>query len=744
MSLTLDPIVGWFLWSVIAGLLFALLWLVYRPQLAELPAVWRRTLLMLRFGTLCLLLLLMLRPAIVISKPDDRPRKLLILIDQSRSMSVTDTAGNLSRREAAIELLQRNSSKFEESNRLAIQQFDFASELLPVTAPTLQTPGEWTDIRNAIAEATRGSASDRVVSALLLTDGAIRTPKPTSEAALAAVQTFVEETGANVNPVAVGSTTLAAEGVDLIVSDVLVTPVTFEKKIVPVQAKVRLQGFDGREATVRLLVERPGDDGSLSLQEVPLRRGATPTAVVRGRGLETELTVDLSFVASDIGDLKLRVAIDPLDEEVQQSNNSREALVTVQPGGLRVVYFDSARWEQKFIRQINRTSQIQLDYVFVPDAESFARDLEGADWFGQDGYDVYLVGDIPVELLDDRPGAMGQQLAAAVRRGAGVGLLAGPRLAARPIRGTFAVTLPARLTTRKPLPVDNGVPLTPTPEGVSSYIMQLGGPEVFSALPPLERVFGLEPVNNVVDVLAEGPGERPLLAVAEAGRGRTLVFAAADTWLWYRAGNEAAHQRFWQQLLLWLGRKETESPAGLSLVLTPRQVDRGKPVTVTASVLDETGDSVDDASINLVLVGPAREEVLAEKVLAEKVSPGGVEESIAPATAGDYIVRASRLAEDGSVAEVVEKRFLVNASDPELDRPATDLAMLERIAAVSGGVVLTPESFDAWATDLLASLEAADVDREEVTSLWDDWPPLILLALVLTTEWAVRKAQGFV
>lgn len=759
MSVSFNPVLGWLGWLVIATLLCGLTWRVYRERLQSLSAPWRRTLLTLRFLTTGALLLFLARPAIVLTEPDDRPRRLLLLADSSRSMSVEDGPEGQTRRAAVLSLLQRQAEAFDDE-RIDVRLYDFSESLEPADEFADRTDGEWTDLAAAITETTKQNRDARVSAAVLFTDGAIRTPKPSTELVSAAVQTFAEETGATLNPVAIGSSTLSSEGVDLAVDEVLVAPTTFEKKTVPVRAKVRLQGFDGRKATVRLLLERPGPEGQAELVPLESAGGATPIKQVVGKGLSRTVSVDLSFRATEVGEFKLRVAVDPVEEELQQTNNVRDSLITVRKGGLRVLYLDTARWEQKFLRRVNTTSQVQVDYVFVPDAETLGELARDGGWFDTAQYDVFLIGDLPAASLDgSRRGAIGDDLADAVRRGAGVGLIAGPNLAERPIRGRLAQTLAAQFQGAAPLPREDGVRLTPTPEGLSHYVLKLGGPDVFETLPPLERVFPLRPVNNVVDVLAETPDGQPLLVAAEAGRGRTLVLGMADTWLWYRAGQEATHQRFWQQVILWLGHKDEEDRSGLVVTAAPREVDRGQSVEIEAfyGIEQLLSGGIDDdlrtEDLNRDSDGRIDVEIVRPDGTTETVLEGGRDDGNrltyeSTDEPGDYVVRATRRTADGEetaeTAETAETRFIVNVSDPELDRPAIDLATLDRIAAGSGGLVLTPETFPDWIAELVASLDATDVSRERLISLWDGWPPLLVFLALAVIEWIMRKSRGLV
>ena len=737
MTLSANPVAGYLVWAVVSvGLLWAT-WRIYRPRVRSLAPLWRRTLLALRLMATLALIGLLLRPSIILEEPDERPRRLLLLADSSRSMTVGDGPEGQTRREEIVSLIGRSTDRLAGSEQLDVRLYDFDTSLRPTESFGSDADGDWTDLAASLDELTRQNRDGRIASAVVLSDGAVRTATPSSELVAAAAQTFAEETGAAITPVAIGSTTLAVEGVDLVVEDVLVAPTTFEKKAVPVRAKIRLQNFDGRAANVRLLLEPLSREGELI--EVSPAPGTQPAVSITGEGLTTTATIDLSFRATVSGEFKLRVAVDPADDEIQTANNVRDALLTVRKGGLRVLYLDSARWEPKFIRRVNATSQIQLDYVFVPDLEALIEAESAGQWFSDDRYDVFLIGDIPIEAVEaNRRGSIGEQLSAAIRRGAGVGVIAGPRIAERRPRGPFAVAMPGRFESDEPIATDDGARLTPTPEGLSHFVMRLGGPEVFETLPPLERVFPIQPTNEVVDVLAETPNGQPLVLVAEAGRGRTMLVAMSDTWLWYRAGQAAVHQRFWQQSLLWLGRKEEEADAGLQLAVSPRQVDRGETVATEARYESESSGA--GGTLRLRLTRPdGTTDVLKE---------GGSEAGFAMAVesteqAGDYTLTLERIL-DGEAVESLDRRFVVNASDPELDRPATDLATLDRVAAASGGTVLTPERFDDWLGELLESLKAGDASRQRLVTLWDGWPPLLVFLMLAATEWTVRKSRGLV
>ncbi len=88
-ELSLRGLLPWWL-AVVLGLLLAVgVWLLYR---LEQGLRWPRRLLMaaLRFGVLALLLMLLLRPVLLAEFGGQKPRGIVLLLDNSQSMKQTD------------------------------------------------------------------------------------------------------------------------------------------------------------------------------------------------------------------------------------------------------------------------------------------------------------------------------------------------------------------------------------------------------------------------------------------------------------------------------------------------------------------------------------------------------------------------------------------------------------------------------------------------------------------------------
>ena len=84
--------------------------------------------------------------------------------------------------------------------------------------------------------------------------------------------------------------------------------------------------------------------------------------------------------------------------------------------------------------------------------------------------------------------------------------------------------------------------------------------------------------------------------------------------------------------------------------------------------------------------------------------------------------------------------LLVGGVDPEFTDPRRDAAALSRIARASGGSVITPRELPAVLERLRASAPA--VSRIQREDLWSKPWSFGVLAVLLSTEWLVRRRWG--
>ncbi len=193
------------------------------------------------------------------------------------------------------------------------------------------------------------------------------------------------------------------------------------------------------------------------------------------------------------------------------------------------------------------------------------------------------------------------------------------------------------LETRLPVVLDvrgqeeDQVRMVPTEAGLRrySYFLRLADKEkdsldAWEKLPKLEGATRLgTPKVNVASILAETDKKDPLLVAREYGSGRVLAFGGDTTYRWIRSPQGlAAHNRFWQRMVIWLAKQEeTESRAWVKP--GTRRLPLRADLNFTMGLHNKGGKDIKDGKYTVEVLGPdnLRVNVVPKKVGSED---GGV------------------------------------------------------------------------------------------------------------------------
>ncbi len=759
MHLLFEPVWSWLWVSVAVVAMFAIVLLTYPQRVRTLPQPWRSILLGLRLFATAILIFAMVRPSLELSEADKQRSELVVLFDSSRSMQTPDGQGGRTRRESLV-LLWKSLQPVVDSlgKDVELKLMDFASSLSPTQLPGPNADGNTTAIGKVIDELREQSRSDRLVGVVLMSDGAQRAAGDDDVDPLLAARRFSEEKGAPIHPVIFGTSELSTSGLDLAMEEVILDqPVTFERKIVPVRAQIRLQGAAGKNVRVQLLMEDRtgktlGESGPMT--PIPMSLEAKPFTELRTNENSVLMNVDLSFVAEQAGDYKIAAEILPVDGETKLNNNRLETLITVRKGGLRVAYFDTLRMEQKFIRALNETAKIQLDMQYIVGGRRANTGSIDPKLFEPGAYDVYIIGDVSADAFQSQGRDLLVALAERVREGAGLAMLGGVRSfgAGGYATSPLAEFMPVKMSPNErvaaggtpPVGVGHPVRMLPTRDGQRKYLMQLSSAnndQIWRSLPEMEGATKLVPKSGAVEILAESEQQEPLLIATDTGKARVLALAVYETWKWHLHGHVAEHQRFWQQMMLWLARKEFDFDQRVWARIEPRSFPPLARVPIEMGAQDEKGTPVADAQFDVEVIRP---DGRVDKLTPQRTTTGGIAEYGRADEPGDYWVRVSASQNGTGLGLSAMSRFVVDVRDLELDNPAADPTLMSELAAMTGGTVVPPEGLGEFLTTLIKEGIPSEFKRTRRINLWDGWPVLLLFVGTMTLEWTIRKWKGLV
>jgi hypothetical protein len=748
--LSLYPVFDSYLLVVVVALaLMGLMW--FGPSRTKLGPMRRMMLALLRAIVVVLVVLAMLRPTLIYTQTKKQAATLVVLADQSRSMTVPDAVGNKTRWEAlrqaigdagpALAALQRD---FE----LKAYTFDAGLHEAKAEDGRIELPetpdGRQTAIGAALEDTLGREAGKRLLGVVLLSDGAQRAYAPRDLAPQTAAARL-KHLGYPAFTFPLGQSRGLGEAKDVALKDMVANPTVFVKNELTVTGQVRVDGYVDVAIPVRLLFETsPGKMKVVAQQTVK----ATADGQL--------LPVNLNFTPQMPGEFRLTLEAAEQPGELVTTNNRLSTFVHVLKGGLNVLYIEGTlRVELKFIRRaLDSSPDIKVDYVRLDPGDQRSRPADLAARFKPGKYDVYILGDVDSTAFQGDDLA---DLAKCVNRGAGLIMLGGLQsfgaggYAETPLAKVLPVGMDRleRQQPDEPIRADlhwpGPLPMQPTPLGQMHFALTLAGNQqenasLWAKLPPLEGANKFHDLAPGAAVLAAGGKDKPLLVTHNFGDGRVLALAGDSTWRWWMRGYEPAFKRFWRQVVLWLAKKDQAQEGNVWIRLTQRRFAPSQRVEFTVGAKAPSGEPVTDGDYKAEVVLPDGARRPLSLVRQEDQMTGSVRDT---QTAGDYLIEVSA-SHKGQPLGSTRARFLVFEQDLELDNAAADAPTMESLAAMTGGQSLPPEQLSALITRLTENTQHLDVRQETKKTFWDTWPFFLALVILLGIEWFLRKRWGLV
>ena len=315
------------------------------------------------------------------------------------------------------------------------------------------------------------------------------------------------------------------------------------------------------------------------------------------------------------------------------------------------------------------------------------------------------------------------------------------------LRIDFAGILPA-IPQRTQMQFDEAA-FTPTPAGLRHPVLDFPEPE-WNTLPPL--TFGTGRWNLTPDTQILGQAsirgvnlQAPFLVVRNRNGYRSAALLGAGSWRWLNLTQDPiATPRLWPQLLenlvQWLTAPDDNQPVRITPVAST--FDRNESVLFTGQVYDESLRPVSEANVILDIIAPDGSQY---PYTMQNAGNGRYRLSLETMPEGvyEYTARATRL---GGHLGSDSGTFTVGIVGLEYRETRTNATLLRQIALRSGGQFFTPQTLhtlpSVLAADSLFSVKISSntVDR----ALWQ-WPAMMIVVLVLlSTEWILRKRSGLV
>ena len=696
----------------------------------------------LQSGTLALLLLLLWQPAVTIGELSSQQNIIAVVVDDSRSMAVSD-AGGRAREDAALAALN--------GGVLAGLQRRFQTRLYRIDRDLRRVDG--TQQIKAIGAATHfddglkqllADTSDLPLGAvLLMTDGSQNSAGMGGEGIAPDTLEALHNRRLPVHTVGFGREELAH---DVEIEDVGVAEKAFAETRVATTITLTQHGYVGQRATLTVR------NGSKMLASREISFG--PDGRVQA---ET-----LFFPAGTAGAKNISFGVEPLAGEENLANNAISRPLMVSDSKRRILYVEGEpRWEFKFIRRAEdddpsvqvvsmlRTSENKIYRQGIANPEELANGfpVRAEDLFGYAGI---IIGSVDADYFTPLQQELLREYVD--RRGGGVLFLGGRSSlsdggwAASGLNELLPTLLPSGRNNfhRNPATVEL------TSAGVESPITRLlDDPEKnaerwrkLTYLADYEDAGAPKPGATVLASMNAGRRKLPLLITQNYGHGRTAVMATGGTWRWQmsEALGDPSHDTFWRQLLRWLVA-ETPGPVTASM---PARIlmDEGN-VLLKAQVHDRQFQPAGDAHVTAHVVGPEGVNAFVD-LSPSQDTPGAYQTDWTAEKPGAYLAEITAESTGTQPQELGRDVVTFQREDGVAENFHTgqNRRLLEQLASQTGGRYWKPGDLKDLPRDI--SYSDAGISVRNTKELWD--MPLVFALLVgmPAGEWLLRRKWGVV
>ncbi len=687
---------------------------------------------------LALLVVGVARPTWVIERETREPGRVAVLIDASRSMSVRE------KDRARSDIAQARIAEIGTEN---VDYYHFGGDLAP------GLPSSWdlatTDVGAALHNLAERTAGDKLAAVVILTDGLDRGNLRRSWQE--SPDAMVPELPGPLTLVQIGS---AADLQDIAVRHVDAGGFAFVHGRFTVKAELEAAGFANTATEVALL----RDGSEVARQKVALDG--------KGKGLAV-----FEVVPNEAGRFTYTAKLTRTAPDAVPGNDSASVVVRVVRDKLRVLQVTGApSWDVKFLRRfLKEDPSVDLVSFFIlrtkkdslrdyDDSELSLIEFPYKKLFSEDlaQFDLVILQNFNYapyfETRADQTLLLGKIRDFVEQDGHALVMVGGDRSFSL---GDYQNTpveeiLPFALSDEKSEPDVAPFQAALTDAGARHPVTRLLDDAVENAA-WWGRLHGLDGTNTghtaradatvllTHPTLTDGAGKPlPILAVREAGRGRTMALTADTSWRWSFSeaaegrGNQA-YLRFWKSAMRWL--VGDGSAQRVEVEASRENYQLGDTVRLVVRARTPSFDPQPGARVVATVVGPTELPPLDGLTDAD----GELVLTLPAAERGAFRVKVD-VSHASAKLGVASTVYAVTTRDPELDEVVPDGAFLGWWAERAGGTHITPDQPAAITRDA----EAGRVSKERIEEPLGRSPWLAGAVLALSgVAWIARRRRGF-
>lgn len=662
------------------------------------------------FAVACIFLLLF-APEITAIWQKAQKTNLIFAIDKSASMGVKEKGK--SRIERAKYIAEEVADAVD--NNFSTRIYAFDSDTTQILNLDIDTTDLGTNIEHALTSLSK--AINPAPTIILLTDGnfTLGNNPLYSEA-------FNQS---KIYSIGLGDT---ATMPDLLISEVKANKFVYQHQPTEIQVYITARGIRNQRSPVSLVHKGK----VLQAKEVDL-----------GQNGETTI-VNFQVTPKNTGLTQYNFILKALPEETITKNNKYMVAIEVLKGKVQVgLLAVSPGYDTKFLRLL-------LDDLEDINLHISIQTTRGKFFFNPpeailDSLDVVILYNYHLQsVYDDRILNILEQLD--TRRMPAL-IFTGEKISTFQLN-TFNKFIPLKSVQNAPITLETQVNLTV--EGEKSPLISIfENDEIMKRFwlmcPPIQYPYSeisfQSPVKIILETnqqLLKRKNKMPVMVTQETRGKKNIFLIGSGFWRWhFTFAEDQFYKTSWKSILRnmirWLDTDVLDKNVSISVAKKKYQV--GEKVFLSTQVYDGSFMVVNDALIRTKILGPSA----TFEIESEFIQEGRYEGSFVPITPGKYQVLAEAWRNDLKIGEDTKKLY-ISAVNKEFLHTNQNDQFLKRLSTKTGGKYFSEEE----AMRILKYLEFKPILSQESKNIeiWNRLPFLILIMILLSLEWFIRKRKG--
>jgi hypothetical protein len=694
--------------GLIAGL-FA--YYQYRRTIPPISQSWQVVLAVLRTSSVASILLLFFAPEITAIWQSEEKRELAVLIDRSASMGITE--GGNTRLNKAVAAARKIVESIKD--QVDVTLYAFEMDTVKLNTLDVDTSSLGTNIENSLDAVIKSST--KIKDLILISDGNYTAgSNPIYLNRLNDVRVFC---------IGVGDT---VDLPDLLVEDVKTNQIVYQNQPTEIKAYFVARGIDNQRAQVRLMHGR----NILQAKEIQL-----------GKRGETHIT-EFQLMPKLEGIVQYKIEIQALPNETIVRNNSYTISLDILKGKVRVGLLSTYPGnENKFLKFIlSKLNEVELrSSVYKKGNQYYLNRPEKI----MDSLDVLILDNYPSSGTNIS--GFDNAIKKAVRSNTPILVViskfpSGPGL--NLLRSIFPVGIVKKyqtpVETQPQLPLsEKSMPL------LSVFETEDEANKFWSRIPPIryeiQDIKFERPVTNLLEKKVKNNSidqNQPIIVAYDGRNLKSILMLGSGFWRWhFLLAEDQVYHDSWQimikNMIRWLDSKASNKNV---IISSPdKSYEVGQKISLTMQVYDGAFNPVGDALIITKISSPSS----TFEIESEVVQDGNYEGYFVPMTSGKYLIEAEAWRNDVNLGkDQIELAVLpVNQEFTEIKQ---NTFLLNKLAARTGGLFMQIDQQDDLLNHL--NLKSELKAEKETIELWNRWPMLIIIIILLGAEWFIRKRKG--